>query len=99
MREGLGRYWRGWAAGRVVCVMKSYNDEELMERIRARDERALEFFIKRFRPMLRSIAGKILWNDQDIGEVVDEVFLAIWNQSANFDPSKGKAIGWIVTMV
>ena len=31
-------------------------------------------------------------------DVVEEVFLGIWNQACNFNTSKGKAIGWIITM-
>jgi RNA polymerase sigma-70 factor, ECF subfamily len=74
------------------------SDEELMVRIQAHDERALEILIKRYDAMLRSVAGRILSIDQDVIDVVEEVFLGIWNQASNFDTSKGKAIGWIITM-
>jgi len=74
------------------------SDEELMERIQARDERALEILIKRYEAMLRSVIGRILSNDQDVTDTVEEVFLGVWNQAFNFDISKGRAIGWIVTM-
>jgi len=73
-------------------------DEELMQRIQQRDERALETLIKRYTAMLRSVVGRIISNDQDVTDVVEEVFLGVWNQAANFDTSKGKAIGWIITM-
>jgi len=74
------------------------SDEELMLRIQAQDERALEILIKRYDGMLRSVAGRILSIDQDVTDVVEEVFLGVWNQAANFDISKGRAIGWIITM-
>jgi len=74
------------------------SDEELMARIQQRDEQALETLIKRYKAMLRSVAGRIISNDQDVSDVVEEVFLGVWNQAANFDTSKGKAIGWIITM-
>jgi RNA polymerase sigma-70 factor, ECF subfamily len=74
------------------------SDEELMERIQARDERALEVLIKRYESMLRSVVGRMISNDQDVTDVVEEVFLGIWNQATNFDTGKGRAIGWIITM-
>jgi len=74
------------------------SDEELMQRIQAQDERALEILMKRYGAMLRSVAGRILPIDQDVTDVVEEVFLGIWNQASNFDISKGRAIGWIITM-
>jgi RNA polymerase sigma-70 factor (ECF subfamily) len=73
-------------------------DEELMERIQRRDETALETLIKRYEAMLRSVVGRMISNDQDVTDVVEEVFLGVWNQAANFDTSKGRAIGWIITM-
>ena len=74
------------------------SDEELMERIQERDEHALEILIKRYQAMLRSVVGRMISNDQDVTDVVEEVFLGVWNQASNFDTSKGKAIGWIITM-
>jgi len=75
-----------------------YTDEQLMENIQARDERSLEILMKRFEAMLRNLVGRILAIDQDVTDVVQEVFLGIWNQASNFDVSKGKAVGWIVTI-
>jgi len=74
------------------------SDEELMGRIQERDEQALEILMKRYQAMLRSVVGRMLPIDQDVTDVVEEVFLGVWNQAANFDTSKGKAIGWIITM-
>ena len=74
------------------------SDEELMQRIQARDERALEILMKRYDAMLRSVVGRMLAIDQDVTDVVEEVFLGIWNQAANFDTAKGRAIAWIITM-
>jgi len=54
--------------------------------------------MKRYGAMLRSVAGRILAIDQDVADVVEEVFLGIWNQASNFDTSKGRAIGWIITI-
>jgi RNA polymerase sigma-70 factor (ECF subfamily) len=74
------------------------SDEEIMERLQAGDEQALEVLIKRYQSMLRSVVGRMISNDQDVTDVVEEVFLQVWRQAENFDTSKGKAIGWIITM-
>jgi RNA polymerase sigma-70 factor (ECF subfamily) len=82
----------------ALGLVSDTTDEELMERIQLRDERALETLIKRFRPLVWNIVARQLHNDHDIADVVEEVFLGIWNQTVNFDPSKGKALGWIIIM-
>jgi len=73
-------------------------DSELMERIQAREEGALETLIKRYRALVRNVVSRIISNDQDVCDVVEEVFLGIWNQAANFDSLRGKPIGWIITI-
>jgi len=73
-------------------------DEELMERIQARDENALATLMRRYQAMLRSVIGRMISNDQDVSDVLEEVFLGVWNQASNFDTRKGKAVGWIITM-
>jgi RNA polymerase sigma-70 factor (ECF subfamily) len=73
-------------------------DSNLMERIQSRDERALETLIKRYSAMLRSVVGRMIVVEQDVTDVVEEVFLGVWNQAGNFDQTKGMAIGWIITM-
>ena len=74
------------------------SDEELMERIQDRDEDALAALMRRYQAMLRSVIGRMISNDQDVSDVLEEVFLGVWNQAANFDTQKGKAVGWIITM-
>ena len=74
------------------------SDEELLQCIQAQDEQALEILMKRYGSMLRSVVGRMLAIDQDVTDVVEEVFLGIWNQASNFDTSKGRPIGWIITM-
>ena len=74
------------------------SDEELMRRIQARDERALEILMKRYESLLRSSAGRILAVDQDVTDVVEEAFLGVWNQASKFDLSKGKVVGWLITI-
>ena len=69
-----------------------------MERIRRRDERALEALIQRYQAMLRSIVGRMLSNDQDVEDVLEDVFLNVWNVTANFDGSRGTALAWIITI-
>jgi RNA polymerase sigma-70 factor (ECF subfamily) len=73
-------------------------DRDLMERIQRRDERALETLIKRYQTMLHTVVGRMIANEHEVADVVEEVFLGVWNRAANFDPSKGKAVGWIITM-
>ena len=73
-------------------------DGALMERIQSGDEKALESLVKRYAKLLRSVVGRMISNEQDVSDVIEEVTLGVWNQAANFDLTKGKVMGWIITM-
>ena len=73
-------------------------DEELMSRIQARDENAVTILYRRHTPLLRSVIGRILNNDSDVDDLLQVVFLEVWRQAAHYDETKGKALGWIVTL-
>lgn len=74
------------------------SDEQLMARMKAGDETALETFQQRHRALVRTIIARVINNDTDAEELVVEVMLEAWKQSANYDEEKGKALGWLVTL-
>ncbi|HET6408997.1 MAG TPA: sigma-70 family RNA polymerase sigma factor [Chthoniobacteraceae bacterium] len=74
------------------------SDEQLMERIKARDEQALSNLYRRHQPLLRTVIGRVLNNDWDVDDLLQEVFLEIWRQAEHYCEEKGKALGWVVTL-
>ena len=48
--------------------------------------------------MLRTVVGRILHNDSDVDDQLQDLFLEVWSQADRYDAEKGKALGWIVTM-
>jgi len=82
----------------IEAGIRDIEDGALMGRIQSRDEEALESLIKRYDKMLRSVVGRVISNDQDVSDVIEEVFLGVWRQAGNFDLTKGRVLGWIITM-
>ena len=74
------------------------SDEQYMAAVIARDEAALASLYHRHKYLLRTIISRILSSDSESDDLLQEVFIEIWNQAPRFDPSKGKALGWIVTL-
>ena len=48
--------------------------------------------------LLRKIISQVLSSDTDVEETVQDVFVEIWNRAGNFDPNRGKALGWMICM-
>ena len=74
------------------------SDDELMRGILASEQTAFNELYARHQLLLRKVIGQILLADADVEETVQDVFMEIWNRAANFDPAKGKALGWIICM-
>lgn len=73
-------------------------DEELMGRVQEQDDAAIALLYRRHTPLLRTVIGRILNNDSDVDDLLQEVFLEIWRQASRYSEEKGKALGWIVTL-
>lgn len=74
------------------------DDERLMSAINNRDQAALNALHARYRPLLKKIVSEILPNESDVEETLQDIFMEIWNRAANFDPTRGKPLGWIIRM-
>ena len=73
-------------------------NENLMARIKEGDSGALETLYHRQTAMLRSVIARIMNNESDIDDLVQEVFLELWNRAESYSEEKGKALGWMITL-
>jgi len=73
-------------------------DEQLMARIQSQDENALATLYRRHTPLLRTVISRVVHNEHDVDDLLQEVFLELWNRADHYDEAKGKALGWIVTL-
>ena len=71
------------------------SDERLMESLKAHDKEALAELYSRFSRLVFSIARRILEDKGDAEDIVQEVFLHLYERPT-FDPEKGGARAWIV---
>lgn len=69
-----------------------------MELIQARDRNGLRLLYDRYFRLLKSVGLAVLHNDSDADDLLQDVFLQIWNQAATYTPLKGQPLGWIVTL-
>ena len=73
-------------------------DRTLLERIVARDERAVEELYQRYSGPLYSLAYQVTGGERFAQDVVQETFVAVWKDAARFDPSKGSVSPWLFSL-
>jgi RNA polymerase sigma-70 factor (ECF subfamily) len=74
------------------------DDEILMARVVAGDKEALACLFRRYARLVRAVGYKILRDDSEADDLLQDVFLFIHQKSAVFDSSRGSARSWIVQM-
>ena len=79
-------------------VVPKPSDEDLMQAIVERDQDALTRLYERHRALLGKIIAEILSADSDTQETLQDVFTEVWRRADSYDPAKGKAQGWLITM-
>lgn len=73
-------------------------DEQLMGAVKAGEQAALETLYQRHAPLLRTVIGRVLNNDADTEDLLQEAFVEVWKQSRHYCEEKGKVLGWMVTL-
>ena len=71
---------------------------ELLKRVAAGDQVSFAELYDRFSGVLFSTAYRVLNNQQAAEDVLQDVFIQIWEKASRFDPARGKPITWAVTL-
>lgn len=83
--------WPGTGAASVT-------PEVLLERVAVGDRQAFADLYDLVAPRVLGLVRRILVDFAQSEEVTQEIFLEIWQSAPRFDPNKGGATSWILTM-
>ena len=74
------------------------SDLALMQAIQAEDPDALAQLYDRYNGILKALILRVVHNEAEADDLLQEIFMEIWNQAKNFSAQKGKPLGWMVTL-
>jgi RNA polymerase sigma-70 factor (ECF subfamily) len=84
--------------GDDLVASATNSDEVLMSLICQGDAESLSCLFRRYARLVRSVAFKILRDQSEADDLVQEVFILIHKKAASFDCSKASARSWILQM-
>lgn len=82
----------------VAIETPGADDEALMRAIQRRDPKALAALYDRYAGILKALIMRVIHNEFEADDLLQEIFMEIWNHAENFSEQKGKPLGWIVTL-
>ena len=74
------------------------SDLDLMLGIQSGDADAFSQIYDRYNGIVKALILRIIHNETEADDLLQEVFMEIWNQAKNFSAEKGKPLGWMVTL-
>jgi RNA polymerase sigma-70 factor (ECF subfamily) len=74
------------------------DEDQCIRRMAAGEERALGELYDRTGGLVYSLVHRILRDDRETEEVVQDAFVSAWRNAASFDPARAGAATWLATM-
>lgn len=78
-----------------ICISES-SDEFLLEQVREGAKDALAVLFRRHARAVRNVAYRILRNEAEADDLVQDVFLFIFRKAVLFDRGQGSAASWMI---
>lgn len=79
-------------------AVHSLTDEALLERLQTGEQEPLGCLFQRYARVIRHVAARILRDDSEAEDLVQDLFLFIQRKCTIFDSSKSSARSWIIQM-
>jgi RNA polymerase sigma-70 factor (ECF subfamily) len=79
-----------------VAPVVPVSDVVLLRQIADRRPESLSELYDRYAPLLLGLARRIMGNSADAEEVLQEVFLHVWNRGSLYDASRSSVSTWLV---
>jgi len=88
------------SAGTLNMHQKSKRefDKALIEQVKKGDKSAFKEIYSRFSQVTYNLALRMLRDKDDSEEVVQEIFLQVWNKAQSYDPERGALSTWILNI-
>src|SRR5688572_9083026 len=74
------------------------SEQELVKRLQAKDKSALEHLYDNYSGALYGVIFRVIKNEDIAEEVLQDVFLKIWDRFEQYDSAKGKLFTWMLNI-
>ncbi len=79
-------------------AIATYTEEELIQLLKGQSRQAFNYLYTNYAPALYGVIYKVLEDEQTSQDVLQDVFVKIWNNIAQYNPDKGRLYTWLLNI-
>lgn len=76
----------------------TYSEDELVILLKQKSQEAFNYLYKNYSGVLYGIVKRVISDDQTAQDVLQDVFVKIWNNIGQFNPEKGRIYTWMINI-
>ncbi len=81
-----------------MSTITTYTEGELILLLKQKSRQGFDYLYKQYSGALYGIVRKVIADEQTAQDVLQEVFVKIWNNIDKFDPAKGRLYTWMLNL-
>jgi RNA polymerase sigma factor (sigma-70 family) len=81
-----------------VNEIQTYTEPELVYSLKKRSNEAFRYLYMNYRGSLYAVINQLIPETETANDVLQELFITIWNNIEKYDPSKGKLYTWLFNL-
>jgi RNA polymerase sigma-70 factor (ECF subfamily) len=81
-----------------TAAERNDSDEALMQSVAHHDPAALAKLYERYGSVLKALIVSVVHDEAEADDLLQEIFVQLWEQAGKFTPKRGKPLGWMVTL-
>jgi len=82
----------------AIDIEATQEDQRLMAELVQQKPTALEKLYRRYKSVLKSVVMQVVHDEADADDVLQDVFIQVWNRASTYSSEKGKLISWLATL-
>ena len=82
-----------------MAYTKTINEEELVRQLKLGDQQAYADLYDAYSSMLFGVIARIVKDEEDAANILQDCFIKIWRNIERYDPNKGRLATWLINVV
>ena len=79
-------------------VIQKYNEDELVQLLRSKDQKAFAYLYDNYAPALNGIIFRLVEDKTLSEDILQDAFIKIWNNFSSYDNTKGRLFTWMMNL-